>query len=260
MTTAKNYLVIAGTIALLIIALSAWKYVGFYGQSIQPSSFRSFTVSGEGKVIAVPDVATFSFSIITQGKKDIAALQTENSDQSNKAIAFLKEQGIDPKDIKTANYNLEPRYQYFNCPTPKDGEAQVCPPPEIVGYTISQSVAVKVRDFKKIGDIFGGVITAGANSVSELQFTIDEPEKLQNEAREKAIKQAKEKAQALAQAGDFDVGRLLDISEGYVPPFYRSFGAKGSDFGGELTTAVSPTIEAGSQEVKVNVSLRYEIK
>ncbi len=250
----KNYFHIALAVAVLIVAFSAWNYVRYYGASIEPSSFRSFSVSGEGKIVAVPDVAEFSFSVLTQGGTDITKLQKENTEKMNKAISFLKEKGVDSKDIKTENYNLEPRYQYAKC----NEETGVCPPSEIVGYTITQSVAVKVRDFSKIGDIFSGVVTSGANSVSQLQFTIDEPEKLQNEAREKAIAQAKEKAKLVAKAGGFNIGRLLGIDENiYSPPiYYRSFKAESSGAG----ATVSPTIEAGSQEVKVNVTLRYEIK
>lgn len=250
----KTYLNLSFAISALIIAFSAWNYVRYFGASIEPSSFRSFSVSGEGKITAVPDIAQFSFGVVTQGGKDIATLQKENTAKVNKAIAFLKEKGVDAKDIKTENYNLEPRYQYSKCGEDND----VCPPSEIVGYTIIQSVSVKVRDFTKIGDIFSGIIISGANSVSQLQFTIDNPEKLQNEARKKAIQNAKEKAEIISEAGDFNIGRLLGIDENsYNPPIYyqRSAESFSADSGKN-----SPTIEAGSQEIKVNINLRYEIK
>ena len=255
----KNYLGIAAAAILLIFAYAAISYVNSYSQSIEPSAFRSFTVSGEGKITAIPDVAQFTFSIITEGGKDIAKLQKENTEKGNKIIGFIKSQGVEDKDIKTQNYNLEPRYQYFNCYQPMDGKSKSCPPPEIVGYTIRQTVSIKVRDFFKIGDILAGAIENGANSVSQLSFEIDDIDKIKNQAREEAIKKAKEKAENIAKAGNFRLGKLLSIEEeGFAPtPYYlKNMELSPMDAGG----LPSPTIEPGSQEVTVNIVLKYEIK
>jgi len=255
----KNYLGIAAAAILLIFAYAAISYVNSYSQSIEPSAFRSFTVSGEGKITAIPDVAQFTFSIITEGGKDIAKLQKENTEKGNKIIGFIKSQGVEDKDIKTQNYNLEPRYQYFNCYQPMDGKSKSCPPPEIVGYTIRQTVSIKVRDFFKIGDILAGAIENGANSVSQLSFEIDDIDKIKNQAREEAIKKAKEKAENIAKAGNFRLGKLLSIEEeGFAPtPYYlKNMELLPMDAGG----LPSPTIEPGSQEVTVNIVLKYGIK
>jgi uncharacterized protein YggE len=252
----KNYLGIAIIISILVVAFSSWSFVRSYSRSIEPSSFRSFSVSGEGEVVTVPDVAEFSFSVITQGGTDIAALQEANVEKTNAAIDFVKSEDVDAKDIKTQNYNLEPRYQYYSCP--RDGGS--CPPPEIVGYTITQTVLVKIRDFTKIGDVLGGVVDAGANSVSQLNFTIDDPEQVQNEARKEAISQAKVKAESIAKAAGFSLGRLLSISESGSfpqPVLYRaeslSYGIGGADL-------AAPSIEPGSEDVTINVTLTYEIR
>ena len=255
----KNYLGIAAAAILLIFAYAAISYVNSYSQSIEPSAFRSFTVSGEGKITAIPDVAQFTFSIITEGGKDIAKLQKENTEKGNKIIGFIKSQSVEDKDIKTQNYNLEPRYQYFNCYQPMDGKSKSCPPPEIVGYTIRQTVSIKVRDFFKIGDILAGAIENGANSVSQLSFEIDDIDKIKNQAREEAIKKAKEKAENIAKAGNFRLGKLLSIEEeGFAPtPYYlKNMELLPMDAGG----LPSPTIEPGSQEVTVNIVLKYGIK
>lgn len=254
----KNYLGIAVIVSIIIVAFSAWSAARSYSRSIEPSSFRSFSVSGVGEVVAVPDVAEFTFSVITQGGTDIADLQKANTEKTNAAIDFVKSQSVDVKDIKTQGYNLEPRYQYYNCYRPL-GEVEPCPPPEIVGYTITQTVLVKIRDFAKIGDILGGVIDAGANSVSQLNFTIDDPAEIQNQAREKAIDEAREKAKSIAKAAGFSLGRLLSISEsGAVPPpiYYAREAALGVG-GADLA---APKIEPGSQEVTANITLIYEIR
>ena len=256
----KGLLWVVIAAAFIAFGYAAMSYVDTYSKSIEPSAFRSFTVSGEGKITAIPDVAQFTFSVITEGGKDIAKLQKENTDKVNKAIDFVKSQGVESKDIKTLNYNLDPQYQYFSCPRPLAGEAKPCPPPEIVGYKINQTVQVKVRDFAKIGAILSGVVDKGANDVSQLSFTIDDPTKLQDSAREQAISKAREKAKLVAKAGDFGVGRLLGIEEGFgSTPFYKYAQPMAVSFDSE-GMASTPSIEPGSQEVSVTVTLRYEIR
>lgn len=257
----KDYLIISIIVVLLVFAYAAASFVRSYGRSIEPSSFRSFSASGEGKVVAVPDVARFTFSVIVQGGTDIAGLQTQNTAKVNKAVSFVKSNGVEDKDIKTESYNLEPRYQRFSCPNgPKlAGTAgEPCPPPEIVGYTIRQTVSVKVRDFSKIGDLLAGVVEKGANSVSQLSFTIDDRTELENQARVKAIEKAQTKAKAVAKAAGFRLGRILSVSEGFTPVF-RAEAVSFNTFGGASVLS-APTIEPGSQEVTVNITVTYEIK
>ena len=128
----KNYFGIGALFSMVILVISSLLFANIYSKSIEPSSYRSFSVSGEGKITAIPDVAQFTFSLITEGGKDIASLQQENTQKANRAIALLKNSGVEDKDIKTAGYNLQPRYQYFSCPVSKNSTAKPCPPPEIV--------------------------------------------------------------------------------------------------------------------------------
>lgn len=257
----KDILGIAIIISILLVAYSVFVYSTYYSKSIEPSSFRSFTVSGQGKATAIPDVAQFTFSVITQGGKELTLLQKENTEKINKIIEFVKTNGVDPKDIKTQNYNIDPRYQYFDCNNRvlQTGSITPCPPPEIVGYTITQTVLVKARDFSKAGDILSGAVKNGANSVSQISFTIDDITKVENEARADAIKKAKEKADFVANEGNFGIGRLLAIDENNYNPIYSFKEAALGMGGGEISTP-SPIIEPGTQEVTVNVTLRYEIK
>lgn len=258
-TKIKNHLGIGALISMIILATSSLLFANIYSKSIEPSSYRSFSASGEGKIVAIPDVAQFSFSVLTEGGKNIGALQQENTQKINRAIALLKNVGVDDKDIKTASYNLQPRYQYFSCPISKNSTAKPCPPPEIVGYAISQTVSVKIRDFEKIGEILSGIVQSGVNSVSQLSFTIDDPDSLENEARNEAIIKAIAKAESMAEAGGFKLGRLLSISEGGFYPRYAF--EKVSSLGLSMDDgAEQPQIEPGSQEVSVNVTLTYEIK
>lgn len=251
----KNYLGWALILSVLIIAVSGIAYVKVYYKSIP--SMRTFSVSGEGEVVAVPDVAQFSFSLITQGGMDMTDLQEENSSKMNNAIDYLKSAGVDKKDIKTENYNLSPRYESDECPL----YVSYCRPslnPKIVGYTITQSVGVKIRDFSKVGEILAGIAKEGVNSVSGISFDIDEPEELQNEARKKAVDQAQAKAKDIAKVAGFKVGRLVSINESNWQIYKESSMARG--MGGAVDVAIAPSIEPGSQEVVANVTLVYEIK
>lgn len=263
-TKIKNYLGTAVIVVLAVFAYASLSYVNSYSKSIEPSSFRSFTVSGEGKVVAVPDVAQFTFGVLTEGGTDVAKIQRDNVERANKVIEFLKSKGVDAKDIKTESFSIDPRYENYNCVYPRyeTGEAPIaCPPPKIVGYTVSQSVSVKIRNFDTTGDILGGAAEHGANSVSQLSFTIDEPAKVESEARAKAIAQAKEKAEAIADAGGFRVGRLLSLQEGgNFPMYYGKALGMGGDMGMGSVPAPAPSIQPGSQDVVSNVSLVYEIR
>src|SRR3989344_4223966 len=146
----KNYLGYALILAIVVSSFSAISYVRTYSNSIEPGTYRSFSVSGEGKVVAVPDVAAFSFSVITQGGKDLGSLQKENTTKVNKIIEFIKSKGVAAKDIKTENYSVEPRYANYTCkPVIMASDSAVaypvdrsCHPPDIVGYTITTGLQV----------------------------------------------------------------------------------------------------------------------
>lgn len=260
----KNYLGIAGIIAVLLIAYAAVNFAGAFGRMSPPSA--TFSVQGDGKVVVVPDIARFSYSVITEANnKDIGKLQDDNAKKGNAIIDFLKKNGIAAKDIKTEGYNISPRYQYYECgpvyPLSKTTEPRVCPPAEIVGYSVTQSVSVKVRDFKKISDLLAGVANLGANNLSSLSFEMEDPDEPRNQARAEAIKEAREKAEEVAKAGGFRLGRLIEVSEsGLEQPFYRGAYDMTLQSNAKEVAATAPSVEPGSQDVEVTVTLRYEIK
>lgn len=258
--TIKNYFGASAVFGITVFAIAVLIMAGSYFKSINKVSSRIFSVSGEGKIIAIPDVAQFNFSVLTQGGKNIADLQQENSQKMNNAIDFLKNNGIEDKDIKTQNYNLEPRYQHFTCPQGKTSKP--CPPAEIVGYSISQTISVKIRNFDAISEVLSGIVESGANSVSQLSFTVDDPTALQNQAEEEALTKAKKQAEMIASVAGFKVGKLVSIDPSSFYPvtnFKRGF-SEMSDYGMGMGGMMSPSIEPGSQEITANVTLTYEIR
>ena len=248
----KNYVGVALVASLAAFAIAGLWYVNAYSKSIDPSSLRSFSVVGEGKAVAIPDVARFTFEVITEGGTDLSALQTQNIDKANAAIEFIKSKGVKKEDIRTEAYNIVPRQEYFTCPLSDIRVPVSCPPPKI---------SVKVRDFAETGAIMAGVVDKGANSVSQLTFTVDDRTEVENAARKEAIAKAEAKAWELAAAGKFKVGRLISIYEqGEVPPmYYKEAYGRAFDV---AQTAPSPelNVEAGSDEIIVSMTLTYEIK
>ncbi len=239
----KNYLYLAiiGGIIYSIVAIT-W-YLNLYSKRTTP--LAGFSVSAEGKVIAIPDVAEIRLSVISEGK-DLVVIQRENSKKVNKVIDFLKEKGIKDEDIKTEAYNLQPKYDWNKSPY------------QIVGYTLNQTILVKVRDLNKTGEILSEAVKNGVNQIFGPNFTIDNPEKLKSQAREMAIKKAKEKAEAIAKASGFKLLRITsfeEVEEGLIYPLYSMRAAEVKSAEASL-----PQIEPGSQEIKVKVILTYEIK
>lgn len=111
---------------------------------------------------------------------------------------------------------------------------------------------------EKISDIIDGSVSLGANQVGDIQFVIDDPEKLKEEARDKAIANAKERAQSIATATGLRLGKVISFSEGvssqvYPVPYYLE---KAEGLGG----GEAPQIEAGSQEIEASISLTFELK
>lgn len=218
---------------------------------------NTISVSGEGEAFAVPDVATFTFSV-TEEALVVAEAQQLTSRKVDSALEFLREQEIAEKDIKTVSYAINPRYEF---------ERIVCityPCPEgrrtLVGYEVSQTIEVKVRALAGAGALLGGLGEIGVTNVSGLAFSVDEMDAVEHEAREEAIEQAKEKAEQLADDLDVRLVRIVSFNESGGGPEY--FGAYATEtFGkGGVEAALIPEIPAGENRIVSNVTITYEIR
>jgi len=204
----------------------------------------SFT--GEGKISTKPDMAFVDFSVVTQGVQ-LADVQNKNSEKMNKVAEFLKSFGVEEKDIKTTNYNLYPQYTYENNRIP-----------QIMGYQISQTLSVKIKQLDKVGEVMEKVVGMGVNQVNSLYFGVENDEEIKEQARKMAIDNAKEKAEKLAKELGIRLGKLTNFYEntsGYPVPMYDSYKAVGMGGG-----AGSPNIQTGENEIIVNITLNYEVK
>ncbi len=246
LATALTRLAYVGALALVLIGIWAGSkvYVEFRPQPSEPATI---TVSGTGDAIGVPDVATMSFSVVEQAAT-VAEVTTATNTAMDKIIITLKGAGIADEDIQTTAYNLNPRYDYTER---KNGE--------IVGYSLTQSVTVKIRNLDTISTVVDAATNAGANDVSSPMFEIDEPDTIKAEARTEAFTEAQAKAESLAAAAGVTLGDIVTFSEedgsDTPQPYYAermlSFDA---------TDAATPSIEVGSQEVAVTVNVTYAIR
>lgn len=212
---------------------------------------RLMTINGEGFVMAKPDMASLSVGVIAQGKTAAEASE-ENTRRMATLFAALKELGIQDADIQTTNYYVGPRYALPD-PARPGGESQ------IVGYDVTNTVTVKVRDLKKLGaaiDRFVGV-AQGANSLSGLSFEFANPEPLMDEARKKAVGDAKRKAELYASAAGLTLGPIQAISEaGAYTPMPMFVRAEMS----MAKAAADVPISQGENRVSANVSITWELR
>ena len=216
---------------------------------------NTITVSDTGEIYAKPDLALTTFSVVTE-RKTVAEAMSENTKKMNAIINFMKGQGIEEKDLKTTTFNIYPRYEYQKVET----EIYPYPPGKrvLIGYEVTQSLEVKIRDMVKIGDIIQGATDAGANQVGDLQFTIDKEDELKKQAREQAIEKAKTKAKELAGQLGVKLVRIINFSESSVIPYYYGFLEKAAaPTGGG---AEAPQIETGENKIEVTISITYEIR
>lgn len=240
---------------IFLMILSVYFLVSINQKLNTATTANTVSFSGEGKVLAKPDIAVISLSIVTQALTSKEA-QDNNSAKSKAVVNFLKKQDVAEKDIKTTGYNIYPQYTY---PRPQSGASYLMPidgGPKISGYQVVESLEVKMRDLTKVSQILDGVVAAGANQVGQLTYQIDNPEKIKDEARAKAIADAKSKAKSLESQIGIKLGKIVNFSEGfngYPIPIMLESRVVGKDLGG-------PSVPSGENEIMVSVTLTYQIK
>jgi uncharacterized protein len=217
------------------------------GPSVQPEGKRellpSITVVGSGEVGAKPDMAQIQVGVVTQAPSAAKAL-ADNNEAMDKLFKTLAERGIRDKDIQTSNFSVSPQYRQ-----PQPGQPQQ----EIVGYQVSNQVAVKVRQLQTLGKVLDDLVTKGANQVHGITFSVAEPESLLDQARLKAIADARRKADLYARAARTKLGRVLLIEEA-TPRVPRPVG-----FGMAMERAAAVPVAPGEQEYHASITVTYAL-
>lgn len=208
----------------------------------------SITVQGQGATSAIPDTAYVSIGVQTAGEQAGDAMR-DNNRAMQALFDTLKRRGIADSDVRTTNFNISPIYDR-NRPSPRGGEPQQ---PRITGYRVSNQVRVKVVELDNLGSILDEVVVNGANSVQGISFDVDNPEQAQREALKDAVRNAREKAELLAEASGARIGKTLQIQENAFSP--RPMGVSMRAMAAESSVPIA----RGEQEISATVTVIYEL-
>lgn len=206
---------------------------------------RTISVSGEGVVVAVPDMAELTIGVTREARRADDALGGV-AEGVEAVFAVLDAAGIEQRDRRTSGLSLQPRWY-------RDGSDSQ--PPRIVGYTASNAVTVRVRDLAALGGVIAETVGEGANTMSGLRFVLADPAPLETEARRLAVLEAKGKAELYAETAGVALGPLLTISDGGV--FRPTSGPMMSEMA--MRSADAMPVAEGETEVRATVSMVYEI-
>lgn len=212
------------------------------------NSHPAIEVSGEGEATLVPDMAVLQLTVLREDATAEAALAA-NSRAMKEVLAAMAAEGIDERDLQTSNFSIQPKFHY---PKPNQGDRAE---PRIVGYTVRNSLTVRVRDIERVGVILQKSVDLGVNQGGNIQFTNDDPSEALAEARSEAVRDAIARAETLAEAADVDLGDILHISENsHIPgpiPVARARMAMADE---------AVPVAAGENSYRVTVRMRFGIE
>ena len=201
----------------------------------------AISVTGEATVSVPPDLAQIDGGVTSEAKTAREASEANNA-AMGKVLQALKGAGIEEKDIQTARLSLQPQ----SAPN-RSG------PSAIAGYRASNRVTIRVRDVTKVASVIDTLVGAGANEIGGINFVVSQASKLLDEARERAVADARRKAEIYAKAAGVTLGAPLSISEegNSAPAPYRRMAAG---------MAVSAPVAQGEETLQVTVSVSWAIK
>ena len=276
-----------GIIALFLLVLTVYvgslayseilrsKYIG-----LDVTAANTISVTGEADVYSTPNLAVMDFTVLSEAKT-VADAMKDSSAKMNAITAAVKALGVEDKDLQTTNFDISPRYDYVKTvTTPVIPQAPIAPSdagtasgavaqpnvsyyyPDgkqvLSGYDVTVTLTVKMRDLSKIGDIIQAATTAGANQTGSLQFTIDNPDSIQAQARQQAIAKAKTQALTLADQLGVKLVRITSFSENNVRPLV--YNANSTAVETAAAPAAAPVVSAGQNKVSDSVTITYEIQ
>jgi uncharacterized protein YggE len=209
---------------------------------------ETITVTGQGKIGAAPDVAEVSVGVVTEAAAAKDAL-AQNSDAMAGLHRTIKDFGVASKDVQTTSLNLYPQYSQ-----PRPNRQGLNEPPRIVGYRVENLVRVKCRDISKLGRLLDTLASSGANTIHGINFRIDDDSKLLDEARKRAMADARHTAELLAGEAGAVLGRPIRIREGAAPmPFPVA------PMGRVMAAAAPVPVAPGEVETNVTVEVVYRL-
>lgn len=205
---------------------------------------RTVTVTGVGKVSAVPDMVTVRTGVTSQAATAGEALSA-NTASMTKLFEVLKEAKIAERDVQTSNFNVSPVYE-------RDPQRRTAN--RVSGYRVSNQVSIRVRKIQNLGDILDALVRAGSNQISGISFDVENKTGIMDGARKLAVQDARKKALTLVGEADVKISRVLSISEGggggpRPQPMMARFKAADS----------AVPVAAGEQEFSAQVVVVFEL-
>jgi uncharacterized protein YggE len=225
----------------VLVLLAGTGLVGATGTEPKPS----ITVTGNGKVLYVPDLGYIQVGVASEGWTAGEAWQ-KNEAIVRKIFAALKELGIDEKDIKTGNLNVQPRYLHK-----KDEE------PKFLGYTVSYDLSVTARKLDEMGALLDRMVEAGANRNMGISFGCSKLDELIDEARARSVADARKKANIYVTGAGAYMGDVLGISD---TPYQQPMRYMPVDAMALKEGKASLPVAAGEQELNVTVTVTWGIE
>lgn len=213
----------------------------FIGKS--DTAQHTVQIDGIGTISAKPDIAVLTFGLSAEDKS-VSKAQEINTEGMNAIIKAVKEARIDEKDLQTIDYSAYEKKDWD--PGTRTYKSN--------GWIVSQSLRVKVRDVKKVSGVIDAVVKTGVTSVSGPNFQIDEADKLEEEARELALKDAKKKAEKIAKELGVKIKKVIGYTE-YKQGRGPIYSYDAISLGAEKSSA--PDIEIGENDVVIHVSVTY---
>jgi uncharacterized protein YggE len=206
------------------------------------ADLHTITMTGHGETRAAPDMAQITAGVTTTAPTAAQALSA-NSARMKGVFATLEKLGVPQKNIQTANFYVSPQYTNGDNNNPR----------RLTGYQVNNDVSVRLDDIARLGGALDALVTAGANQINGVSFSIQNDAPLMEKARTDAIADARIRAETYARAAGVSLGAILSISEGGTEaplrPMYRMAVMQGTP------TQIAP----GEQSVTADVTLVWEI-
>ena len=225
--------VVFTSFVLLAAASMAW------GEEPAPS----ITVIGSGAASGPSDTAEVNAGVVTQAATASQAM-SQNSAAMEQVLKALTALGIADRDIHTTSVSIVP----VRAP-PQTGRPQPSP---VVGYEVTNQARVRVRKLADLGRLLDTLVSRGANTLGDIGFSIADPAPLLEQARTKAIADARQKAQVYAAAAGVKLGRVIFIRD-TTPGLPRPMSAR-------MMSSAAVPIAPGEQELEVSVSVTYALE
>lgn len=248
------------TIVAIIVAVGQIKIL----DTDKYEGYNTISVSATGEAIAMPDVARVYFSV-EDTQKTVAAAQTNVTKKINDVTEKLVALGVSKEKIKTESYSSYPKYEYRDTKAMMPCVDGYCPPVTgsqvLLGYTVTHSLSVTLKDTEQSGPALQLLGDAGVTNISGPNFEIENPDEVNDAARKDAIQKARVKAKAIAKDLGVGLGKVVGYSDDNMGYMYRdaAMSAKAYNVSG-AESAPAPTLPVGESKVTSTVSVTFKIK